>query len=57
MDSKKETAPGGQDQEQFVSRFGNTEVKITKDEIIAQVQCRSHLDFQSSDDLSKQQSD
>lgn len=57
MDSKKETAPGGQDQEQFVSRFGSTEVRITKDEITAQVQYKNHPDFQSSDDLNKQQSD
>lgn len=57
MDSKKETAPGGQDQEQFVSMFGNTEVRITKDGITAQVQYKNHPDFQSSDDLNKQQSD
>lgn len=33
MDSKKETAPGGQDQEQFVSIFGNTVVIQTKEAI------------------------
>ena len=39
MDSKKETAPGGQDQEQFVSKIGNTAVIQTKESIWGIVKC------------------
>ena len=33
MSEERKPAPGGQDQERVVSRFGNTEATITKDKI------------------------
>ena len=34
---EKNTAPGGNDQERVVSKFGNTEVEVTKDRITLSV--------------------
>ena len=34
---EKNTAPGGKDQERVVSKFGNTEVEVTKDRITLSV--------------------